>query len=239
MRREPFADADSTEAADYVEVVRRLWDSWEDDAEIRDVATGRFIDRDKLHYIDFEGRFFKVRGPVDHAAAAAGAAAGDALAHGSIATGCRRRPTSVFVTRATSRAPSIVAAIRVEQVRSAAPRACSLRATWWCSWTTTAAAARPSAGPDWMRWRRLGHRDAHVFAGTPSQLADLLLDWHVAGLDGFRLRPAALPHDLARDQPAAWCRSCSRADASAPRTRPARCAGCSAWPGPPTATPTA
>ena len=41
------------EAADYVEVVRRLWDSWEDDAEIRDVATGRFIDRDKLHYIDF------------------------------------------------------------------------------------------------------------------------------------------------------------------------------------------
>src|SRR3954471_5189108 len=51
------------EAADWVEVVRRLWDSWEDDAEIRDVATGRFVDRDKLHYIDFEGRFFSVRGP--------------------------------------------------------------------------------------------------------------------------------------------------------------------------------
>ncbi|MFY9768561.1 MAG: LLM class flavin-dependent oxidoreductase, partial [Mycobacterium sp.] len=47
-----------TEAADYVEVLRRLWDSWEDDAEIRDVATGRFIDRDKLHYIDFDGRWF-------------------------------------------------------------------------------------------------------------------------------------------------------------------------------------
>src|SRR5580692_7847430 len=51
------------EAADYVEVLRRLWDSWEDDAEIRDAATGRFIDRDKLHYIDFEGRWFSVRGP--------------------------------------------------------------------------------------------------------------------------------------------------------------------------------
>src|SRR6202035_4599455 len=51
------------EAADYVEVLRRLWDSWEDDAEIRDVATGRFVDRDKLHYIDFEGRWFSVRGP--------------------------------------------------------------------------------------------------------------------------------------------------------------------------------
>ncbi|WP_086666760.1 LLM class flavin-dependent oxidoreductase [Lentzea kentuckyensis] len=51
------------EAADYAEVLRRLWDSWEVDAEIRDVATGRFVDRDKLHYIDFEGRWFSVRGP--------------------------------------------------------------------------------------------------------------------------------------------------------------------------------
>src|SRR4051812_19782881 len=51
------------EAADYVEVLRRLWDSWEDDAEIRDVATGRFVDRDKLHYIDFTGRWFAVKGP--------------------------------------------------------------------------------------------------------------------------------------------------------------------------------
>ena len=58
----PLADL-FDEAADYVEVLRRLWDSWEDDAEIRDVATGRFIDRDKLHYIDFEGRWFSVRGP--------------------------------------------------------------------------------------------------------------------------------------------------------------------------------
>lgn len=51
------------EAADYVEVVRRLWDSWEDDAEIRDVSTGRFVDRNKLHYIDFVGRWFSVKGP--------------------------------------------------------------------------------------------------------------------------------------------------------------------------------
>ncbi|MBC2639610.1 MULTISPECIES: LLM class flavin-dependent oxidoreductase [unclassified Rhodococcus (in: high G+C Gram-positive bacteria)] len=51
------------EAADAIEVVSLLWDSWEDDAEIRDVATGRFIDRDKLHYIDFEGSHFTVKGP--------------------------------------------------------------------------------------------------------------------------------------------------------------------------------
>ncbi|RSM77319.1 LLM class flavin-dependent oxidoreductase [Kibdelosporangium aridum] len=51
------------EARDYIEVLRRLWDSWEDDAEIRDVATGRFVDREKLHYIDFKGKWFSVKGP--------------------------------------------------------------------------------------------------------------------------------------------------------------------------------
>jgi alkanesulfonate monooxygenase SsuD/methylene tetrahydromethanopterin reductase-like flavin-dependent oxidoreductase (luciferase family) len=51
------------EAADYVEVVRRLWDSWEDGAEIRDAAAGRFVDRNRLHYIDFTGRWFSVKGP--------------------------------------------------------------------------------------------------------------------------------------------------------------------------------
>jgi alkanesulfonate monooxygenase SsuD/methylene tetrahydromethanopterin reductase-like flavin-dependent oxidoreductase (luciferase family) len=63
--RKPAAPADVLwrEAADAIEVVVRLWDSWEDDAVIRDAATGRYVDRDKLHYIDFEGEFFSVKGP--------------------------------------------------------------------------------------------------------------------------------------------------------------------------------
>jgi alkanesulfonate monooxygenase SsuD/methylene tetrahydromethanopterin reductase-like flavin-dependent oxidoreductase (luciferase family) len=51
------------EAAEAVEVVVRLWDSWEDDAVIRDLPTGRYVDRDRLHYIDFVGEFFSVKGP--------------------------------------------------------------------------------------------------------------------------------------------------------------------------------
>jgi alkanesulfonate monooxygenase SsuD/methylene tetrahydromethanopterin reductase-like flavin-dependent oxidoreductase (luciferase family) len=51
------------EAGDAIEVVSRLWDSWEDDAVIRDRTTGRYLDREKVHYIDFEGPFFSVRGP--------------------------------------------------------------------------------------------------------------------------------------------------------------------------------
>ncbi|BEL07605.1 LLM class flavin-dependent oxidoreductase [Actinoplanes sichuanensis] len=63
-RREPLpVDELIGEASDAIEVVRRLWDSWEDDAIIADVATGRYIDREKLHYIDFTGPHFTVKGP--------------------------------------------------------------------------------------------------------------------------------------------------------------------------------
>ncbi|HWS34388.1 MAG TPA: LLM class flavin-dependent oxidoreductase [Actinoplanes sp.] len=63
-RRAPLAtEALIGEAGETIEVVRRLWDSWEDDAIIKDVATGRFIDRDKLHYIEYAGEHFSVKGP--------------------------------------------------------------------------------------------------------------------------------------------------------------------------------
>ncbi|MCA4134984.1 LLM class flavin-dependent oxidoreductase [Arthrobacter sp. M4] len=51
------------EAAASIEVSRRLWDSWEDDAVIRDVATGRYLDASKLHYVDTEGPGYSVKGP--------------------------------------------------------------------------------------------------------------------------------------------------------------------------------
>ncbi|MGY4721221.1 LLM class flavin-dependent oxidoreductase [Naumannella huperziae] len=63
-RPAPTAAEAGREAREVVEVVRALWDSWEDDAVIRDRPTGRFVDRDKLHYVDFTGEFFTVRGPL-------------------------------------------------------------------------------------------------------------------------------------------------------------------------------
>jgi alkanesulfonate monooxygenase SsuD/methylene tetrahydromethanopterin reductase-like flavin-dependent oxidoreductase (luciferase family) len=59
----PDAEAHRREARDSVRAVRELWDSWEDDAVIRDVATSRYLDRDRLHYIDFTGETFAVKGP--------------------------------------------------------------------------------------------------------------------------------------------------------------------------------
>ncbi|SEG55614.1 Flavin-dependent oxidoreductase, luciferase family (includes alkanesulfonate monooxygenase SsuD and methylene tetrahydromethanopterin reductase) [Actinacidiphila yanglinensis] len=189
------------EAADYVEVVRRLWDSWEDDAEIRDVATGRFIDREKLHYIDFEGRHFKVKGPSITPRPPQGQPVVAALAH-------RTEPFRLVAGSAdlgfttphdTAQAASIVAEIRSEQERAGRGgetvhvfgdlvvfldeepgRAAERRAR------LDAALAAPHTG------------DAQVFAGTAAELADLLADFAQAGLTGFRLRPATLPYDLAR-----------------------------------------
>lgn len=56
-------EAVHAEAVDAATVIRSLWDSWEDDAVIRDVATSRYLDRDRLHYIDFRGGTYSVKGP--------------------------------------------------------------------------------------------------------------------------------------------------------------------------------
>ncbi len=47
-----------------IDVTRRLWDSWEDDAVIRDTATGRFLDADKVHHVNFTGEHFSIAGPL-------------------------------------------------------------------------------------------------------------------------------------------------------------------------------
>ncbi|NDL65220.1 LLM class flavin-dependent oxidoreductase [Acerihabitans arboris] len=52
-------------AQEFVEVVQGLWDSWEDDALLNDKSTGHFFDPRKLHVLDHQGRFFKVRGPLN------------------------------------------------------------------------------------------------------------------------------------------------------------------------------
>jgi FMN-dependent oxidoreductase (nitrilotriacetate monooxygenase family) len=52
-------------ADEYLEVTQGLWDSWDDDAVLRDRETGRFFDPAKLHRLDHKGRFFQVEGPLN------------------------------------------------------------------------------------------------------------------------------------------------------------------------------
>jgi len=187
------------EAADYVEVVRRLWDSWEDDAEIRDVATGRFVDRDKLHYINFEGRYFSVRGPSITPRPPQGQPVVTALGHDSATYQLIARSTDVgFVApRDVDHARAIVNEIRSEQaLASGSARPLHVLADLVVFIDTNAArAAERKARLDDLAGSHFVS-DAKVFVGTPIELADLLLDWRRAGLSGFRLRPGAVPHDL-------------------------------------------
>ncbi|MEV7382171.1 LLM class flavin-dependent oxidoreductase [Streptomyces lydicus] len=181
------------EAGEVADVVARLWDSWEDDAEIRDRAGGRFIDRDKLHHVDFTGSSFAVRGPSIVPRPPQGRpvtlvdvppAAGPAGVPGAGET----TDVSDRVVREVAAAHADVALIRADDPQTAGAARAELRA----------------------RARALG-RDPDlllVLASLPVELAgpadaaglaELLGDWHAAGAaDGFHLRPADPARDLAR-----------------------------------------
>lgn len=54
-------------ADEFVDVVTKLWDSWEDDAFVADAASGVFADTDRIHAIDHVGEHFSVAGPLNTA----------------------------------------------------------------------------------------------------------------------------------------------------------------------------
>jgi FMN-dependent oxidoreductase (nitrilotriacetate monooxygenase family) len=61
----PEHDSRYEMADEYMAAVKGLWDSWEPGAIIDDRANGVFIDPKKVHNIDFEGKWFKTRGPLN------------------------------------------------------------------------------------------------------------------------------------------------------------------------------
>jgi alkanesulfonate monooxygenase SsuD/methylene tetrahydromethanopterin reductase-like flavin-dependent oxidoreductase (luciferase family) len=187
------------EAGDYVEVVRRLWDSWEDDAEIRDVATGRFVDRGKLHYIDFTGTCFSVKGPSITPRPPQGQPVVSALGHAAVPYQMIARSADVgYVTPGDGdHAAAIVAEIR--RAQQAAGRAEPVHVFG----DLVVFLDEPDGETGAERKARLDElagypyaSDATIFTGSPAELADLLQDWQASGLSGFRLRPGAIPQDL-------------------------------------------
>jgi len=190
--------AEASEAAD---VVARLWDSWEDDAVIRDEPTGRYVDRTKLHYVDFDGRFFSVRGPsiTPRSPQAQPPIAVDVTSPETLAVAAAWAQLA-FITQS---APPAAKAQR-DEIRSATaaagrdPDDVAVLATidvLLAPDDVEAGAERDRldalAGPDVSTSSALG------FVGTPTGLADVLEDWFGAGAaDGFLIRPAVLARDL-------------------------------------------
>ncbi|MER5202657.1 LLM class flavin-dependent oxidoreductase [Streptomyces sp. NPDC002825] len=179
------ADAIAREARDGLRVVGDLWDSWEDDAVIRSVATSRYLDRSRLHAIDFTGETYSVKGP-------------------SIVPRPPQGRPVVFAR------PGLVPAglVDVALVDGATPAEVGEAAA-------AAAAGRPLAfaeievaldTPDATARERIadleryapweGGRDRLRYSGSAAGLLDLLTE--LAGhVDGVRLHPLVLDEDLA------------------------------------------
>ncbi len=187
------------EAADSVEVVRRLWDSWQDDAIVKDAATGRFIDVERLHYIDFEGKFFSVKGPSITPRPPQGQPVVAALGHIDLAYRFAAASSDLlFITpQDEDDVRRIVGEVRQAETatgRTGEPLKIFADLVVFLDDTEAAAEDRKArlderAGAEFSS-------DAVSFAGTPAQLAQQLRSWLPLGLSGFRLRPGALPHDL-------------------------------------------
>jgi FMN-dependent oxidoreductase (nitrilotriacetate monooxygenase family) len=198
--RKPAAPLDElfAEASDYVDVVRRLCDSWEDDAIIRDQPTGRYIDREKVHYIDYEGRFFSVRGPsiTPRSPQAQPIIAADADSAPSFAFAATHADL-VFI-----RAPDIDAARRTYADVLAAVAVAgrdegdvTVLAIVDVLLDDTAAAAAAGKGRLDALAGATPASDALEFVGTPSRLVELFGEWSGV-VDGFLVRPLVLPLGL-------------------------------------------
>lgn len=187
-------------ATEAIEVIRKLWDSWEDDAFVRDKETGVFVDGAKIHPVDHEGSHFKIRGPLNVArppqgqvvlAHEAGSGQGENFAAG--------QADIVFIR------PSNAGEARElrERIRSAAvaggrdPDKVRVLAEVTPVVAETDAAARELLD----HLDRLGGVSAGipglVVVGSAEVIADTFQAWAEAGAaDGFLLRSAVLPAQL-------------------------------------------
>ncbi|NEB02150.1 LLM class flavin-dependent oxidoreductase [Streptomyces sp. SID13726] len=192
------ADALWQEAGEVADVAARLWDSWEDDAEIRDVPTGRFIDRDKLHHVDFRGTSFSVKGP----SIVPRPPQGHPVRVVDATDGQARRTAARYADVALVRAVSAgqTAAVR-DQLRAEAagfgrdPDELRVLASLLVDLGDGEHAAEPGHGGGGPRQTAQGP----VYRGGPVDLAELIATWHGEGVvDGFHLTPAEPLRDLER-----------------------------------------
>ena len=190
---EPSAEEHYGRAAEATEILRKLWDSWEDDAFIRNKATGEYVDGDKIHPIHHAGERFRIKGPLNVARPPQGqlvvaheitselsyrlaAAEADVVFLGALPVEELKARVQTFLT-ALAAAGRDRADVRL--IAEATPVVAADAAA--------AAALLEQLGPD----------AAPRFAGAPSEVvAQLAAYTDAAGLDGLTLRAAALPGQL-------------------------------------------
>ncbi|MDQ1074713.1 MULTISPECIES: LLM class flavin-dependent oxidoreductase [Microbacterium] len=185
------------EAGEVADVLRRLADSWEDDAIVRDLETGKFLDRDRVHNVAFEGEFFSITGASIVPRSPQGQPLITALAHQTIPYRfAAEHADLVFVTPADAAA---VGGIRNELADAADEvRTLDEPLRVFADLLILVEDTRREAE---AVWNRLQDRaplttDARVVVGTADDVVDEIRALAEAGVDGIRLRPARLPADL-------------------------------------------
>ncbi|MFI1577685.1 LLM class flavin-dependent oxidoreductase [Embleya sp. NPDC020630] len=201
--RKPVApDGELTdEQGEFTDVVGRLWDSWEDDAIIRDVATSRFLDREKLHYVDFEGTYFDVRGPSITPRPPQGRPVIGITVDGPDTLEIAARFADVLFVDASGPDEARRLRERAHSIAEGNDRdPAELRVL--ADITVHLAESEPQA----RRQRALLDArsdvpvpDGLTFVGTAAALADRIAAWYTGNaVDGFTLVPGVLPYDLDR-----------------------------------------
>lgn len=188
------------EASAVVDVARDLWDSWEDDAEIRDRATDRFLDREKVHRVNARTPWFSVRGPAIVPRPPQGQPVVVALAHSSVPYAFAARSADVVIVTPADGADArrILDDLRGQE-GSVGRRGEPLRVL--ADLLVLLDGADAPAADRLARLDGLGRplsSDARIVTGSATALADVIEELSELGYDGVRLRPGVLGDDLPR-----------------------------------------
>ncbi|MFJ2978950.1 LLM class flavin-dependent oxidoreductase [Curtobacterium sp. NPDC087082] len=201
--RRPGGDEASVlfdEAREVAEVVSRLWDSWDDDAIIRDVTTGRFIDRDRIHNAEFAGSFVSVHGASIVPRSPQGRPPVFSLAHRADAAAFAVDAADVVLVTPGydgREARDLLSEIRhLEQVAGSDVRRPVLADLAVLIGSSSAAAADALASLDTAAGAPYASTsDTSVLATTVPELVTLIGDLRDLGFAGVRLRPLRIPLD--------------------------------------------
>ncbi|WP_405374670.1 MULTISPECIES: LLM class flavin-dependent oxidoreductase [unclassified Microbacterium] len=187
------------EAGEVADALGRLWDSWEDDAIVRDVARGKYVDADRIHRIDFEGEFFSITGASIVPRSPQGRPIISVLAHQSVPYRLAAEHADiVFITpHDDADATGILAELDgAATLGRRSPEPLRVFADLVVLIEDTPARAREAAA----RLDDLAgapfRSDAALVVGTPSEVADAIRALAATGIDGVRLRPARQPADV-------------------------------------------
>jgi len=182
-------------AAEFVDVLQKLWDSWQDDAQVNDKAAGIYVETARVHEIAHEGRNFRVSGPLD----VPRSPQGHPVLVQEVRSPAEFLAESVEVAlipgsdRDASRALYGSIKASAEKAGRAASSVRVLPALNVLVAPTSAEARATAAELD----KLAGTADGSFIVGDAVQIADHIEQWAKDGAaDGFDLRPAALPSGL-------------------------------------------